>query len=81
MSFFVLEALFALFKTSRFSRGKLAAFHAVGDAVLLVGFPGVDFVDPRMAGIDLVRTGAGGVGVLSNGTTDDHQRAGCQDKE
>ena len=82
VSFFVvLQALFALFEVGSLSGRQLAVLYTVGDAVLLVSFATVDLVDTWMAGIELVRTSAGSVGLLRSGGTEEHQATHCKDHE
>ena len=56
--FAILHTCFALFKIGRLLRSQFAALDAIGDALLLILFALVDFVDARMAGIDDSGTGA-----------------------
>lgn len=71
----VLGFLFAIFQVRGLARGQLAAGNTIGDAVLLIGFAGVDFIDARMPGIDLSRTGLW----LRRGGANQHQATRCQD--
>src|SRR5208337_420155 len=79
--FVVLQTLLALFQVGSLPRRQLVVLDAVGNAVLLVLFALIDLIDPRMAGINLARAGAGSVAVLglSRGSTDSHQTTHCQD--
>ena len=53
--FLILNVLFAIFHARSLARCHGAVLDAIGDAVLLILLASVDFVDARMAGIDLTR--------------------------
>ena len=57
--FTVLDAGFALFEVGSLLRSQCAILNAVADALLLIFFALVDFIDARMARINNARTSAG----------------------
>jgi hypothetical protein len=79
--FLVLDVLFPVLHTRGLSRRHGAVPLAVGDAVLLILLACIHFVDARMAGINLPRSGAGCVVVLglSSGGTKKHETTHCED--
>lgn len=58
-----LESRLALLQVGALLRGQLSGFHALVDALLLIGLALVDLIDARMSGVDQART-AGRHGVL-----------------
>ena len=68
----VVNVLLLLFQLDGLPGRELAALDAVGDAVLLVLLAGVDFIHPRVAGIDDSRAGALRVGVLGEARDGKH---------
>src|SRR5579863_2855616 len=77
--FVILQALFAALQMGSLAGREFVVLHAVGDAILLVGFTAVDLIHARMAGIDLARPGAGRVLSLRSGRSDNHQTTHCKD--
>jgi len=77
----VLDVLFLSFHVRSLSRRHGAVLDAVGDAVLLILLAPIDFVDARMARIDLPRSRAGCVAILglSSGGANEQETTHCQD--
>jgi hypothetical protein len=77
----VLDMLFLPFHVRSLPRRHASVLDAVRDAVLLILFAGIDFVDAGMTRIDLPRSRAGCVAVLglSRGGADKHETTHCQD--
>ena len=71
--FIILQALFAAFQPSRFSRRELAALYAVANPVLLVLFALIDLIHARMTRIDIAGSGASSVVLLRSSGSDIHQ--------
>lgn len=57
IAFLFLDAIPALLQLRLLLRGQRAAVHALGNAVLLVGFAPIHFIDPGVAGIGDSRAG------------------------
>ena len=78
----VLGPLLAIFQMRRLSRRQRPVLIAVGDAVLLILFAAIDFVNAGMTGIDHSRSRAGCVAVLSlsSGGANRYQTTHCQDQ-
>lgn len=77
----VLGPLLAVFQMRRLSGRQRAVLIAVGDAVLLILFAAINFVDAGMARIDHSSSRAGCVAVLglSSGGANRYQTTHCQD--
>ncbi len=77
----ILGPLLAVFQVRGLSGRQGAVLLAVGDAVLLILFAAIDFVDAGMIRIDYSRSRAGCVAVLglSSGGTNRYQTTHCQD--
>jgi hypothetical protein len=77
----IVDVLFLTFHVRGLSGRHSAILLAVGNAVLLILFAAVDFVDARMTGINYARPRAGCVAVLglSSGGANHHKTTHCQD--
>ena len=77
--FLIFDMVLSVFQVSGLAGRKRTVLHAVGDAILLVGFAAIHFIDARMARINLSRSRAGCVLGLSSGGSNKHQTTHCQD--
>src|SRR5215467_2777820 len=75
----ILQSLFATLQPLCFSGSKSAAFHTIGDAVLLVLFPLVDLVDARMSRIEDPGTRTRSIVLLGNCRCDEDQTTEGED--